>query len=61
VGEQATLLVNVIRAIADGKVKITPEVLVSGGTDGPSQGLLALVMGQLSGVIRPTASGERTR
>jgi uncharacterized membrane protein YqiK len=53
VGEQATLLVNVIRAIADGHVKITPDVLVSGGADGPSQGLLALVMGQLSGVVKP--------
>jgi regulator of protease activity HflC (stomatin/prohibitin superfamily) len=61
VGEQATLLVNVIKAIADGKVKITPEILVSGGADGPSQGLLALVMGQLGGVITPGVSGKDNR
>jgi uncharacterized membrane protein YqiK len=59
VGEHATLLVNVIKAIADGKVKVTPEILVNGGGDGSSQGLLSLVMGQLTGVIKPSAPGER--
>lgn len=59
VGEQATLLVNVIKAIADGKVKVTPEVMVSGAADGSRQGLLALVMGQLSGVIK--AGGAENR
>jgi len=57
VGEQATLLVNVIKAIADGNVKVTPEVLVRGsGSDGSSQGLMALSMGQLSSVIK---AGDR--
>lgn len=50
VGEQATTLVNVIKAIADGKVKITPEVLVSGENNGASNGLTALILGQLAGV-----------
>ena len=60
VGEQATLLVNVIKAIADGHVKVTPEVMVSGaGADGSSQGLLALVMGQMSGARKPPAHDER--
>lgn len=60
VGEQATLLVNVIKAIADGHVKVTPEVLVSGGgADGSSQGLLALVMGQMTGALKPPVRDER--
>lgn len=62
VGEQATLLVNVIKAIADGHVKVTPEILVSGGVggDNTSQGLLAMVMGQMSGALKPpTTTGAR--
>jgi uncharacterized membrane protein YqiK len=60
VGEQATLLVNVIKAIADGNVKVTPEILVNGGgADGSSQGLLALVMGQMSGALKPPARDDR--
>jgi uncharacterized membrane protein YqiK len=59
VGEQATLLVNVIKAIADGHVKVTPEILVSGGgADGSAQGLLALVMGQMTGVLKPPTRDE---
>lgn len=61
VGEQATLLVNVIKAIADGNVKVTPEILVGGASDGANQGLLALVMGQLTGVIRSDTGEERRR
>ena len=56
VGESATMLVNVIKAIADGNVKITPEVLVSGSDEGgSSQGLMALILGQLSGSLRSPA------
>lgn len=53
VGDQATTLVNVIKALADGNVKITPEVLVSGGDNGAGNGLMALIMGQLTGTIAP--------
>jgi regulator of protease activity HflC (stomatin/prohibitin superfamily) len=57
VGESATMLVNVIKAIADGNVKITPEVLVSGsGEGGSSQGLMALLLGQLSGSLTASAA-----
>ena len=49
---------NVIKAIADGHVKVTPEVMVNGsGSDGSSQGLMALIMGQLSGAIK---AGDRS-
>ncbi len=62
VGEQATLLVNVVKAIADGKVKITPEVMVNGGGQGAdvTGGLLALVMGQMSGAVKPRSTSSET-
>ena len=50
-----------IKAIADGKVKITPEVMVSGGGSGGgvTDGLLAMVMGQMTGVVtKPRSDAE---
>ena len=43
---------NVVKEIADGKVKITPEILITGGNGGNSsvEGLIAVqLMNQLSG------------
>jgi imidazolonepropionase-like amidohydrolase len=53
VGEAATMLVNVIKAVAEGNVKITPDVQVSGEGDS-SGGLMALVMAQVAKGMSPT-------
>jgi len=56
VGEAATMLVNVIKAVAEGNVKITPDVQVSGEGGGSGNGLMALVMAQMAKSMTPAAS-----
>jgi uncharacterized membrane protein YqiK len=59
VGEAATMLVNVIKAVAEGNVKITPDVQVSGEGDS-SGGLMALVMAQVAKGMTPTPVAPAT-
>jgi uncharacterized membrane protein YqiK len=49
-GAEATALVNVVKAIADGKVQIMPQILVVGSGGGSLDGLAATLMSKLSGV-----------
>ncbi len=56
VGEAATMLVNVIKAVAEGNVKITPDVQVSGEGGGSGNGLMALVMAQMAKSMTPATT-----
>lgn len=44
-GESATALVNAINAIAEGRISIMPDVLVTGGSNGSIDGLAAVLTG----------------
>lgn len=64
IGELATALVAVAEAVAEGKVDIMPEVLVTGGGGGALDGLAGTLMnalrkgtgpGSLAGALSPTA------
>jgi hypothetical protein len=48
-GQTSLALVEVMQRIADGNVKITPDILVSGGEGGLSggSGIMAAVLGNL--------------
>ena len=50
-GSNATALVNVITALADGSMKFVPDILVTGGSNGggPLDGLAATAMRYLGG------------
>ena len=48
-GETATAMVAVVRAIAEGGVNIMPEVLVTGGAGGPIDGLAASLISMVRG------------
>jgi uncharacterized membrane protein YqiK len=54
-GSEATAMVNIVKAIADGKVQVMPQILVMGGGSSGLEGLAATLMGKLSG-IASTAS-----
>jgi len=50
-GPQATSLVNVVKALSDGHMKVMPEILVAGGNgNGSLDGALATLMSFLGGI-----------
>lgn len=57
-GAEATALVNVVKALAEGNVKIMPDILVTGGGGGSLDGLAATLMGKLSTNLSSTAIKE---
>ncbi len=51
-GSNATALVNVVGALAEGKARFVPEILVAGGTNGAFEGLAATAM-RYFGTVEP--------
>ncbi|MBI5525484.1 MAG: hypothetical protein HY897_04055 [Deltaproteobacteria bacterium] len=59
-GNRETTLVNIVKALAEEKIKIAPETLVIGGGSGGLDGLAASVMSYLGRIAPPSRSSGGT-
>ena len=60
-GSQATALINVTAALADGKNRFVPEVLVAGGDGGALEGLAAALIGEIRGKVKTAEAAVVTK